>query len=586
MGCLKEYAVFILSISLTLVWWACLLVIYQWATPLYLAEIHPFPASPANPIICTTLIPSSGAVVYYPNVWAPGVIPPFASANTTSDTLAFWHSEWCSGGEAVSALFDLHTPGLSGVLENALKAWDMLNSPSMANDFHLPLGQQRKEYCDGCEGVLRFSRQQGCVTTEGPNLKGDTKGPLYDHASALGPDELWVTLEGAEFHVLPALHLGNCSYALPYAVTLPGLYRLHAYALRADYASLDEIKYADHFPPLTLDSILGSKLLIQLGSASTGDQDAARAKVLGPLVASSDLGPRTPALPSCSASTLNEGGLGRYVRKVPTTPATFAPDQPPFSMPLNLGSQPMSFFVQLQDEYEFLPYACRRPPFDASRTAARCFSSRKVNFRGDSQMRVFYNHIMQRVCGVPLAAIKGAWQESTCIFNTSLCQDALVCLMADPLAETLENITSFDVVAVNFGQHQASQHRTPAAVYRQKITEYFDVFADLAGPQWRSTHKLLWFETQTLCISNRDYLHSFGDWRTPHRVSLYNRVARGALLESPRGKRVDSVVPLSHPQLPMSQLCHDTGHLIGVQNALDAMLWAALDAICPGWDAP
>lgn len=251
-------------------------------------------------------------------------------------------------------------------------------------------------------------------------------------------------------------------------------------------------------------------------------------------------------------------------------------------MPQILGSHPMSFFVNLQEEFDFLPYACRRFPFNAERTARRCLTSKSVNFRGDSQMRVFFNHLMERVCGLINAASKTAWYVSTCLYNSSFCHESKMCLTSDPMAETQENITDFDILTINFGQHPSSQFRVPAAKYRDMVRNYFETLKASMDVTRRPT-VLLWLETQTLCSSNREYLHSFGDWRTTHRTFLYNQVANMALSELFSSTKI-SVVDLSNPQLPMSQLCHDSGHLIGVVNALDAMLWPVLDAMCPGWE--
>lgn len=215
---------------------------------------------------CRPLLPTSGSIVYHPSIWPPGAAAPKASAEHPSDAIFYWRTELCGGKDIVTLINEKRsTPSSSSrVLERALWAWKTLKDSKNPSDFHLSFAD-RSQYCSGCEGVLRLTRLRNCNINE-PPLRASSGDFLFSLASALGPDELWVTLEGAEFHVLPALHVGKCTYILPFAVTIPGLYRLHAYAFRADYAALDEIKYADRYPPLTLDSIMGDKLLIQLGS--------------------------------------------------------------------------------------------------------------------------------------------------------------------------------------------------------------------------------------------------------------------------------------------------------------------------------
>jgi hypothetical protein len=520
---------------------------------------------------CRKLLPTQGSVVYHPKLWPPGSVPPKASADNPQDVISFWRSELCTGDDILQSMQELSERRRTSaqILERALTASGILKGIHFASDFHLPIAN-RSIYCNGCDGIIRLTRLRGCNDVQ-PPLRADFGDPIFELASALGPDELWVTLEGAEFHVLPALHIGQCTYILPFAVTIPGLYRLHALVLRADYAALDEIKYAERFPPVTLDNVVGEKLLLQLGSTLPSEQKAARMTIIEPHM-------NNHALPLCNSTTF----LGRYVRSVPTTNDTFSPDLPPFLMPQVLGVRPMSFFVQLQEEFTYVPYTCRRSPFNAARTAGRCFASKSVNFRGDSQMRIFFNHFMQRVCGLHNAASKTAWYVSTCLYNSSFCQDSSMCLTSDPMAEKQVNITDFEVLAINFGQHPASQFRVPASKYRTMVLNYFKTLKAAVESSKRPT-LLLWLETQTLCSSNTEYLHSFGDWRTPHRVLLYNKVANSVLLDFSWEQKVN-IVRLTNAQLPMSQLCHDSGHLIGVDNALDAMLWPALDLLCPGWE--
>ena len=518
---------------------------------------------------CRPLSPTEGAIIYHPYTWAPGKLPPKATSTTLQDLVAYWRIEICQDDSSFRSQLDIFS---KKILRANIFARQLLDFPEKSpNDFSLPALGPRKQYCDGCEGVFRLTRILDCSFQSPPLHTINPDDSLFSFAHALGPDELWVSLEGAEFHVLPSIHTGGCTYLLPFAVSIPGIYRLHALALRSDYASIDERRFSNGFPALTLDSITGSKLLLQLGSSSSEVQNIARNSIL-----QSTLSP---------CYNVSDGNEGRYVRKIPTTSATFDPLVAPFKMPLNLGEEPMSFFVGLQDEFVFLPYACRRPEFNSTQTAARCFSSKKINFRGDSQMRVFFNHALKRVCGIPEAAIKGAWQESTCVRESLNCHDALICLTADPMALTLENSTEFDIVAVNFGQHPASQHRMPVAEYRLKVDKYFNDFEDLERDKNMYPELVIWLNTQTLCVSNRDYLHSFGDWRTPQRISLYNYATEYVLLNT-SGRRVDAIVDFRNTQYPLSQLCHDSGHLIGVNNALDAMLWTVLDATCPEWGAP
>ena len=554
------------------------------------ASATPGVTHPPPPPPCDHLPATAGAAVYWPAQWPKGNGPPFywpmggpyppkPAAAGPEETALHWRMELCRGEAALGALLSSLPKGSAGrrLLEPAERAWQLLfNSSSTALR------------CAGCAGVLQLTRLQGCVAngtqspaSSKPPLDAPSDDPLQGYAVTLGPDELFVTLEGAEFHALPAVHVGGCSYALPYAVTIPGPYRLYALALRADYAALDELTYAKMYPPFTLDAITGDKLLLHLGAVTPEEQASARASAL-------DAGAGSPRahLPPCSGHA--SLGEGRYVRRVPTSlNDTFAPAHPPYPTPEWPNGTILSYFVQLREEFEFVPYACRRPvAIDPQSVARRCFSSRRVDIRGDSHTRALFNHAMLRVCGIHNTALKGV-QTSSCVDNSSgspWCQDAFICLTPDPMGLGLDQaLQDFDVVAVNFGQHLASQHRTPSFKYRESVARYFSNISGSILSQSGGV-KLLWMENVPLCTSNSEWRHSWGDWRTHHRLMLYNEAAREALTRLPAGT-LTGFVDLWRQTLPLSNLCYDTAHMIGVDNVLDAQLWSLLDGICPYWDS-
>ena len=425
--------------------------------------------------------------------------------------------------------------------------------------------------------MLRLSHLSGCNSSDkNPPLRNldDGDDSLSAFAQALGPDELWVTLEGPEFHLLPAVHRGQCAYDLPFFVTLPGPYRLNALVLRGDYAALDEVTYENSSPPLNLDSISGDKLLLQLGSAAPAAQEAMRTAIL-------DASASALRLPACSS--LGSAGEGRYVRTVATTLSnTFSPIAPPFIAPYwPEGSRPFAYFVRLNEDYVYLPYACRRPSFNAPRTAERCIQGHTIDLRGDSQTRTLFNHAMKRICGVEEAAMKGIFDDQCVDEGTPgnfFCgkDGGRVCMTWDSMGESTPD-DKFDVVATNFGQWPASHFRIPVANYQSLVKDFWKRLD--GGDPPRSVQRMLWMETQPLCWTNaRD---SKGDWRTHHRIMLYEEAARQVLDNLLNVE----IVGLWRQSLPLVPLCPDGNHMVTIDNALDAQLWSLLDAVCPGWAA-
>lgn len=492
-----------------------------------------------------------------------------------------WRMELCAGAPALRGLLQMEGPA-ARILAPARRAWDIhQRATGQGSDFDLSLRLLRSA-CQDCVGVLRLSRVSGCYTgSASPPLRdadGASGEALGAFAQALGPDELWVTLEGAEVHALPAVHLGECVYELPYLVTLPGPYRLSALLLRGNFSSLDEVTYADSSPPLHLDSIAGDRLLLQLGSAAPADQEAVRAAIL-------DAPASEARLPACSSN--GSAGEGRFVRTLATTLDTFAPPAPPFVAPhWPEGTRPFAYYVRLGEEFIFLPYACRRPAFDAQRTAERCIIGRAMDLRGDSQTRTLFNHAMARICGVPGAALKGIFEDQ-CVDadtpNNAVCgQDGgRVCMTWDSMGEAMAGAEHrFDLVATNFGQWPASEYRVPAVTYQAWVAAYWSAWDREGGALPQRAQRMLWMETQPLCWTTaREWK---GDWRTHHRIMLYEEAARGAMGGLLRSG-VLSIVGLWRLSLPLVMLCPDGAHMASVDSAMDALLWALLDAVCPGW---
>ena len=272
-------------------------------------------------LACEVLTATPGAAVYWPKQWPKGNGPPYywpvggpfpppPTALGPEATARHWSIEVCREKGALGSLLSA-VPADSAwyrILEPAFRAWRLLSS-------NRPHGSQR---CVGCEGFFRLTRRLGCVAngTVSPAsfrqpLDADPHDMLQAFSVALGPDEIFLTLEGPEFHALPSVHLGECAYALPFAVTIPGPYRLYALALRADYAAVDELTYAKGYPPVTLDGITGDKLLLHMGAQAPEAQASARAAAL-----QTGAGSMRDGLPPCSGHA--SLGEGRYVRRVPT----------------------------------------------------------------------------------------------------------------------------------------------------------------------------------------------------------------------------------------------------------------------------
>jgi ferredoxin len=255
-----------------------------------------------------------------------------------------------------------------------------------------------------------------------PPLAGAPSADAIEDAWEVGPDDLFVRLEGAEFLALRCVHVGACAYVCPFRVTLPGTYRVVAVGLRADWAALSELA---GYPPLIRDNISGDMLLVSFGGGDGGESGSGSGS--GGLAASSEAaraaavsaarcegGAASPAAPAPRRCE-DANAPGRWVRSVSTEgqfngtswlqPGQEYPEDGPTSEGKGLG---IRLFTRLDTELVWLPYACCRRALTPA-AAAACVTGGGLTVLGDSHSRVFFNGVMRFACGIDGAAPKQHW---------------------------------------------------------------------------------------------------------------------------------------------------------------------------------
>ena len=498
---------------------------------------------------CAPLHPPPSAVTFWPSTWEPsdpcwgrerGCVkgwtgPPAPPANLSgAEVRRAWEASICAAPDSGS------------------------NASAPPSDWDLPLSGGRAAYCAapvglggfGCSGVLRLRRIIGCPANAAaacaPGSSGGTKcapppvaagAPPETLADAfeLGPDELWVLLEGPEFLSLRGRHAGDCIYTFPFSVTIPGAYRLFILAVRAGWAALDDSLGA--FARPVFERPLGDGVTLALGDARAGA--AAHAAVLA--------GAHRPACDAVPA--------GRWVQR--TVEAGLTVLARPLALPVSvppdaqvLTNEVVRYHTDIADGLFFLPFACRLP--DATDAARTCLSNRSMNFRGDSQMRGLFNQFMWRLVNVPLIAHKGANDVATCVKTADLrarggygamldgffaCVSCDEFLAQNPLFSANAQEPSPWAVLINSGQHWASGNRRARGDlpgFLNALERYFDS-AYLANADKRGANGpgdfqgLLWLETFPHPIRNDLGVKVNNDGRTLHRLELLNRAAARAL---------------------------------------------------------
>lgn len=359
------------------------------------------------------------------------------------------------------------------------------------------------------------------------------------------------------------------------------MYRLQAMAVRHGWAAVNESIAT--FPPITLDDITGSRLLVELGDARHAE--AARGVVLD----AATLAARTPC------ETLN--APGRYVRTVPTT-TMFEPTAPPVHHRLYPAGPGLGYYTDLITELVWVPFTCRAPRID--RTA--CFRGRRVNVRGDSQARTLFNYIALSVCSITDTAEKGlaAYDNKCHDAAPGRCAGTHLCYTNDGGGGGAVDVSEWDLIVANFGQHYSASPRVPVSRYERDHVPYCFNASLLAGiterQQAHPEFRYVWVDTQPLSIRNDGFVHAFGDWRTHPRATLYNRAVARVLephrrpRAAPARRGTPGSLTASPPLIDIVEVedvlrlhidaAADNAHPARVWPALDAMVERVLAAFC------
>jgi hypothetical protein len=200
----------------------------------------------------------------------------------------------------------------------------------------------------------------------------------------------------------------------------------------------------------------------------------------------------------------------------------------------------------------------------------RCLADKVFRWYGDSQTRTVFNHAMLRLCGVEKPADKG-FETDQCLPQAAFdgCRMRATCYTKDihGTVVTEQQLHEADVFLSNFGQWCASgEGHVPASSYGQSVRRYFlavgdelsnvTVDTDPTASMWTSDvgaggymgvfpsamrhvartlvsgdgagrdKHVMWMETPPMPLRNDEFIVQYQDWRTPHRLRLFNAIAR------------------------------------------------------------
>ena len=366
--------------------------------------------------------------------------------------------------------------------------------------------------------------------------------------SSIGPHEFFFLVEGRETFWAPQLYQGQCNYRFPFHILQPAsAFRLHLMLLRNNFAANNELN--PEFPPVDMTIIVDGAMIESPWSHQ--------------LFATQDVCVRVPG--------------GRYVYLGNDTEEMLR-REPAFTV----GLLPVSLLIdmRLRSSVQWRPYDCSGS-LSQSLSPATPFNTQcgghKIDFFGDSHMRVTFNHLLLEKCGLEQAAQKGITQSQCHGFGTMpLCPDVSVCMLFDTTGDASSSTGGHGhdrtALVLNFANHPASGLHWPLTQYVLQVKRVIQTFA---------TGNLIWLGTVPIPISNNDYLRAAKDWRTHARLAAMESKVKEITKPYIEGGRMTfvEIFALASAAINWSP---DSAHLIGLSPPLDGIVAMLLQTLCKG----
>jgi len=373
---------------------------------------------------------------------------------------------------------------------------------------------------------------------------------------AVGPHEFFSIVEGVETTWLAQEYLGKCVYLFPFRLSLPApRHRLYMVQIRNDYWGFNEVN-SSIFPRVNI-SVIANKVFFSLPWYILQNIDSA-------------------LQPDCNG----QPDASRFVSVIDEFIDIF--DKNPISLPQSDLPQ-TNFYVDLRSRMfaRWEAYDCAIPEA-TPQLFLECTRGLKIDFIGDSHVRVLFNHLLRSFCGIPQAAQKG-WGESQCtrFGEMPLCPFVSVCLIHSPFLEFKGEEghgSDRDILILSFGNHPASAAHWTLKQFASRVSETLVKVSAFQNTEGIRQH-VLWLGQSPIPFRTDEYVRFHADARTVSRMMMFERTAMN-LSKGYVDNNFVSYIDIFTLGMSAIQWSLDRAHLIGVDAALDGIVDVLLLKIC------
>jgi hypothetical protein len=371
---------------------------------------------------------------------------------------------------------------------------------------------------------------------------------------------MWI--EGPTMQGVIPTYAGCHSYSHDFAIPIEGNYRVKVVSFRSNFSAINEI--IKEYPPMKYRVMVDE--LVTLNKTVGGGKKVQCADIWTAVKPDYML----PNPVTIFSSDMNRG-LSNLTTHISVSSTSGREVQ-------NNGRKRCADTVDVYDWRSpcFLPTAGTSGAADASSTtvpigylgtvndtvASQILAHKRIFFMGDSHTRTFVQSLMRWACKQNLAFTK-AYFGSNFGADSAHCPGLNVVYKYEYFCNTNhlpKNVKDFDLVTMNCGHHPASGEQYTIDMYRDLVS---NALISVARKGYNSSN-FVWVESNAQPIRNDKFVFDYKDWRTEHRLHLFNRVAN----EIVQGKGKYHVIPTFANTLPLADKLCDNAHFSAPESLM------------------
>lgn len=322
----------------------------------------------------------------------------------------------------------------------------------------------------------------------------------------LGPDELLLFIEGPSMQTLIPYYKGCNSYISKFLIPASGQYRLKLVSLRSGYAAFNESN--GECPQISYNVFLDTMIYLERIKPSNFS-------CTGHWVH------KTPNSSLLENKTYHYEARG-LLRGLPLNTWTSISNNPVLR---SVGDKTESC-ADNNNNYDWKISEC---PSHGERLlnfteAAKILSHKRILLIGDSHVRTFTKALINWACKAKFPEVKRVSTSLSISGSAELCPGLSVSYFVEYFAgvHSLPALHQYDMVLANAGHHPAAgDGKWTLVEYKEAVRN----FVEAAIRKGYNETNFVWLESVPQPLRNDKWFISYKDWRSYHRLKLFNQEA-------------------------------------------------------------